>query len=74
MSIDWLFMPKIDENIQCHFLDSDCIYPIPEEALKEALENAENDETIYAIPAIDDTFCTNCLLATLIELINQKLK
>jgi hypothetical protein len=66
-------MPKIDENVQCHFLDSECIYPIPEEELMELLENAEEVETIYAIPASDTNLCTNCLLATLMELINQKL-
>ncbi|MFC1803620.1 hypothetical protein ACFL0D_06610 [Thermoproteota archaeon] len=67
-------MPKIDENIQCHFLDTECVYPIPEDVLLEALENADEDETIHAVPAIDESLCTNCLLATLIELINQKIK
>jgi hypothetical protein len=66
-------MPKIDENTQCHFLEGECAYPIPEKVLMEALENSEEDETIYAIPTRDDPLCTNCLLTTLIELIDQKL-
>ena len=70
-------MPKLDENIKCHFFEYDCAYPIPKDTLEEALENWDEEEdgdTLYRIPIIDDHMCTNCLLATLIELINIKLK
>jgi len=70
-------MPKIDENKKCHFFEYDCAYPIPKEELEELLanwvENSDGD-TLYQIPVIDSEMCTNCLLATLIELINLKMK
>jgi hypothetical protein len=56
-----------------HFFHYECVYPIPESALKDLLEDTEKDEVISMVPSIDDTLCTNCLLATLIELINLKL-
>ena len=66
-------MPKIDENSTCHFFDIECQYPIPEEALLILLEDEES-EIIYQIPSNDDPICTNCLLATLIDLLAQILK
>ena len=66
-------MPKLDENSTCHFFDAECQYPIPEDTLKELLMEEEGD-IITQIPAMDDPICTNCLLATLIELLAQKLK
>ena len=49
-------MPKFDENSICHFFDVECQFPIPEDTLKELLEDAEKDEIITKIPAIDDLF------------------
>ena len=66
-------MPKLDENSMCHFFDAECQYPIPEETLKELLEQEEAG-FITQIPAMDDPICTNCLLATMIDLLAQKLK
>lgn len=68
-------MPKLDENFKCHFFEYDCVYPIPEDVLKDALANWNEDldgDTLYRIPANNDPMCTNCLLATLIEIINLK--
>jgi len=56
-------MPNIDEDTQCHFFDQECLWPIPEEALKELLEEAEEGDTIFTVPAMDDNICTNCMLA-----------
>ena len=67
-------MPKFDENSICHFFDVECQFPIPEYVLKARLEDAEEDETITKIPEVDDPICTNCLLATMIDLLAQKLK
>ena len=67
-----MIMPKLDENSTCHFFETECQYPIPEETLKELLE--ENADYISQIPEMDDPICTNCLLATMIELLAQKLK
>ena len=67
----------MDENIQCHFFDYDCAYPMPKEELDDALANWDEEidgDTLYQIPISDSTMCTNCMLATLIELINLKLK
>lgn len=65
-------MPKLDENSTCHFFETECQYPIPEETLKELLE--EDMDYISQIPEKDDPICTNCLLATLIDLLAVKLK
>ena len=41
-------MPKIDENSMCHFFDSECQYPIPEETLLDLLEDEESEtQPIY---------------------------
>lgn len=66
-------MPKLDENSTCHFFDTECQFPIPEETLKELLEEEDSD-LITQIPALDDPICTNCLLATMIDLVAKKLK
>ena len=66
-------MPKLDENSTCHFFKVECQYPIPEDTLKELLEEEEAD-LITQIPTMDDPICTNCLLATMIDLLAQKLK
>jgi hypothetical protein len=66
-------MPKLDENSTCHFFETECQYPIPEETLKESLME-ESADLITQIPSMDDPICTNCLLATMIELLAQKLK
>jgi hypothetical protein len=42
--------------------------------MKELLEDAEEDEVISMVPAMDDLMCTNCLLATTIDLLAQKFK
>jgi hypothetical protein len=70
-------MPKIDENIKCHFFEYDCVYPIPKKDLEDALANWDEEmdgDTLHQIPVSDSAMCTNCMLATLIELINLKLK
>ena len=67
-------MPKFDENTICHFFDDECQYPISEQLLIEFLEEADEDELITQIPSKDGLICTNCLLATMIELMAQKLK
>lgn len=64
---------QFDENSTCHFFDVECQFPIPEDALKE-IQEAEEDDVIAMIPAMDDLMCTNCLLATMIDLLAQKLK
>lgn len=65
-------MPKLDENSICHFFDTECQYPIPEETLKELLEG--DIDYISQIPEKDNPICTNCLLATMIDLLAQKLR
>jgi hypothetical protein len=60
-------MPKIDENTKCHFFDQDCYHPLTEDEMKLALEEAEEKDTIYAIPPIFDSQCTNCLLAQILD-------
>lgn len=68
-------MPKIDESTKCHFFEYDCVYPIPEKILRDALANWDDEidgDTIYQIPLNDSNMCTNCMLATLIEIINLK--
>ena len=67
-------MPKFDENNTCHFFDEECQFPISEQLLMELLEEAEEDELITQTPSKDDLICTNCLLATMIELLAKKLK
>ena len=65
-------MPIFDENSICHFFDIECQYPISEEVLVDLLEDAEEGEIITTIPEMDGLMCTNCLLATLIEMFAQK--
>ena len=67
-------MPKFDENKKCNFFEYDCFYPIPEDVLKELLEDAEEEEVISMVPEIDTIMCTNCLLATLIEIMSIERK
>ena len=66
-------MSKFDENSKCHFFDIECQYPITEDVLIDLLEDTEEGEVILKIPEMGDLACNNCLLATLIEIVAQKL-
>ena len=66
-------MPTFDEKLKCHFFDYDCLYPITKEILMEILGEPLESEVVSRIPPMDDPICTNCLLATLIVLIDRKL-
>ena len=60
-------MVRFDEKTKCHFFpEKECMYPISEDELKEALKEAQEEEVIGQIPEIDSNFCTNCLLAQIL--------
>jgi hypothetical protein len=62
-----VFMPKIDENTKCHFFKLNCYYPYTEDEIKQFLEEANEKDTIYAIPQRWNTECTNCLIAQILD-------
>ena len=64
-------MPTFDEKLKCHFFDYGCYYPITKEILMEILGEPLESEVVSRIPPMDDPICTNCLLATLIEVIGR---
>jgi len=56
------------EKETCHFTDKPCKHKIPEEELKELMEDPDAG-TIYDIPVEDSQICMNCLLAQIVEVL-----
>ena len=66
-------MPKLNEETKCHFSENECEWFIPEDQLKELIEEDDLDE-ISMIPQMSSDACRNCLLSQIVFLLHDYLK
>lgn len=59
-------MPKISEDTHCiWFPDEECQVQIPEDELKELMED-EDVREISQVPQPESTICVNCILTQIL--------